>query len=257
MPTDIRFLAELRMTEKLRKRAIILGMQKQVVRFVVNEDLDIENHLINLWTYKNKNHSFTAKQSERYEKLLKLSPAAQRRFIAKEIDWRYSPSRKKMLNVLAKDMNVAWAKMEKDFIRRIEKVHDRPFAFSSIRGVLSCGDWFGYNVPARVFAANMFRNTFAGGTDNATHELMHFMFHTYYQKTCEEQGLSGQQIWDIKESLTVLLNLEFDDLRFGKDIGYPGHEELRDVIQKAWLRYHDFEKTLEKAIMFVKKKNAA
>jgi hypothetical protein len=83
------------------------------------------------------------------------------------------------------------------------------------------------------------------------------MFHTYYQKTCEEQGLSGQQIWDIKESLTVLLNLEFDDLRFGKDIGYPGHEELRDVIEKAWLRYHDFEKTLEKAIMFVKKKNAA
>jgi hypothetical protein len=129
------------MTEKLRKRAIILGMQKQVVRFVVNEDLDIENHLINLWTYKNKNHSFTAKQSERYEKLLKLSPAAQRRFIVKEIDWRYSPSRKKMLNVLAKDMNVAWAKMEKDFIRRIEKVHDRRFAafyLAAIGSAITC-----------------------------------------------------------------------------------------------------------------------
>ncbi len=232
-------------------------MQKQIVRFVVDKDLDIENHLINLWTYKNKNHPFTARQSERYEKLLKLSPAAQRRFIAKEIDWRYSPSRKKMLNVLAKDMNIAWAKMEKDFIRRIERVHDRPFAFSSIRGALSCDDWFGYNVPARIFAANMFRNTFAGGTDNAMHELMHFMFHTYYQKTCEEQGLSEQQIWDIKESFTVLLNVEFDDLRFSRDIGYPGHEELRNVIEKAWLRYHDFEKTLTKAITFVKKKNTA
>ncbi len=99
----------------------------------------------------------------------------------------------------------------------------------------------------------MYQNTFVG-TDTAMHELMHFMFHTYYQKTCEGQGLSERQIWDIKKSFTTLLNIEFDDLRFNWDKGYPEHKELRVVIKKAWLKYYDFDKALDKAMAFVKKK---
>jgi len=228
-------------------------MKKQIVRFVVDEDLDIENHLIGLWTYKEKLHSLVPKENERYERLLRLSPAARKRFVAKELAWRYSPQKKRLLISLTKEMNAAWAKMEKDFIRRIEKIHQRPFAFHSIRGVLSSADRFGYDVKHRWFATSMFRNTFAG-TDTAMHELMHFMFLTYYLKTCQEQGLSEKQIWDIKESFTTILNLEFDDLRFNWDSGYPEHKELRGVIKKAWLTCHDFNKTLAKAIVFVKKK---
>jgi hypothetical protein len=100
----------------------------------------------------------------------------------------------------------------------------------------------------------MFGNTFAA-MDTAMHELMHFMFLTYYLETCQEQGLSERQIWAIKESFTMLLNVEFDDLQFNWDKGYPEHKELRLVIKKAWLKYHDFDKTLDKAIAFTKKKD--
>jgi hypothetical protein len=226
--------------------------KKQIVRFVVDEDLDIENHLIGLWVGKNKFHALPPTQSEKYEKLLKLSPARRKRFIAKELEWRYSASRKKLSVLLAKEMNVAWGKIEKDFIRRLEKIHNRPFVFSSIKGVLSSADRFGYDLKRRWFATSMFRNTFAS-LDTAMHELMHFMFLTHYLKTCQDAGLSEKQIWDIKESFTTLLNVEFDDLRFNWDTGYPEHKALRLVIKKTWLKTHDFDKTLAKAILFVKK----
>jgi hypothetical protein len=227
---------------------------KQIVRFVVDEDLDIRNHLDRILTYKRQLHSFTSSSAERYEKLLKLSPAGRKRFITKELAWRYSPPKKKLLALLAKEMNREWTRIEKDFIRRIEKIHKRPFAFSSIKGVLSSADRFGYDLKHRWFATSMFRNTFAS-IDTAMHELMHFMFLTHYLKTCQEAGLSEKQIWDIMESFTILLNIEFDDLRFNWDTGYPEHKLLRSVVKKTWLKTHDFDKTLAKAILFVKKQN--
>lgn len=225
---------------------------KQIIRFVVNKDLDVTNHLDRIQTYKEQLHSFTPEASKRYEKLLKLSPAGRKRFITKELAWRYSPPKKKLLMLLAKEMNAAWARIEKDFIRRIEKIHSRPFAFSSIRGVLSSADRSGYNLKDRWFATSMFRNTFAS-IDTAMHELMHFMFLTHYLKTCQEARLSEKQVWDIKESFTTLLNIEFDDLRFNWDAGYPEHKALRAIIKKTWLKTHDFNKTLAKAIAYVKK----
>ena len=220
---------------------------KQAVRFVVDKELDVSNHIIGIWTYKNRLHSLVPTKNERYEKLLKLSPRGQRAFISKEISWAYEPARIKMLRSLADDMNRAWAKIEKEFIRRIEKIYERPFSFGHVRGVLSSSDRFGYDIAERWFATSMFRNKYAG-IETAMHELSHFMFLTYYKETCEQQGLSEKQIWDIKESFTKLLNVEFDDLRFNADRGYPEHQSVRDAIKRSWLKNHNFAKTLAAAI---------
>lgn len=222
-------------------------MRKQIVRFVVDKDLDIENHLIGLWTYRKKIHSLVPAINERYEKLARLSPAGKKRFIAKELEWRYSPAKVRILTAIAKDMNAAWVKIERRFIRGIEKIYNRPFIFKAVRGVLSSADRFGYNVEKQWFATSMFRNTYAG-TDTAMHELMHFMFLTHYLEFCQAAGLSEQQIWDIKESCTTLLNDEFDDVRFNWDTGYPEHKALRKIIKKTWNRSHNFEKVLAVAI---------
>jgi hypothetical protein len=90
-------------------------------------------------------------------------------------------------------------------------------------------------------------------TDTATHELMHFMFHKYYDHICKDRGLDQNQMWDVKESFTVLLNLEFNRFRFQQDWGYYPHQELREVIRDSWLKNADFNKTLESAIDFVRK----
>ena len=69
----------------------------------------------------------------------------------------------------------------------------------------------------------------------AMHELWHF--YTWYGLgTDQEEELGKQKYNDLKESLTVLLNLECKDLFPGDvmDKGYPQHKELRDKILEFW-----------------------
>lgn len=219
----------------------------QKILFVVDKELDIKNHFIGLNSYKK--HNFQQK-NERIEKLLKLdSKKAIRKEIEKFIEQFYKKEDK--LDSLVKDVNNEWTKIEKAFFLKLEAVHKFPFPQKSVKGVLSSANRFGYHTGDRWFATDMFRNKFIC-IDTATHELMHFMFHKYYDKVCKQKGLSKDQMWDVKESFTVLLNIEFNDFRFQFDNGYPPHKELRETIKKSWLKNHDFDIVLSEAIEFVK-----
>jgi hypothetical protein len=222
-------------------------MKKRVVFFVINKDLDIKNHLIGLDSYKNKLHSRTKQKNEFYDKLLKLSSKKRRAAIRKNIGRFYLPEKCKFLNSIAKDVNSEWAKIETVYFKRLEKIHKHPFPFSSVKAVLSSAGRFGYNTDGRWFAASMLQNKFAS-IDIATHELMHFMFHKYYWKVCEKSGLSWKQIWNIKEAFTVLLNIEFSDIRFQPDNGYPEHKKIRTAIENSWKQNRAFNKALSVAI---------
>lgn len=66
--------------------------------------------------------------------------------------------------------------------------------------------------------------------------------------------LSDDQIYKVKESVTVILNLEFHDIRLIPDKGHQGHEILRKKIKEDWLKYKDFKKVLEEACLYIKTK---
>ncbi len=77
----------------------------------------------------------------------------------------------------------------------------------------------------------------------AMHELWHF--YTWYGLgTDQEQKLGKQKYNEIKEALTVLLNLECKDLlpEGLSDAGYPQHQELRQKIVEFWEREKDINK---------------
>lgn len=226
---------------------------KQKIIFVIDKKLDIENHLIGLRSYQKKLHSYTQNTIERNERLLKLPETERKKEIAKEINFYYQPKKRSFLNSLTTDINATWAKKEKIFIKRLEKIHKNKFPYKMVRGVLSTAGSFGYSGRKENpwFAVPMFKNKFAA-TDTAMHENMHFMFHNYYWNYCLKKGLSEKQTWNIKEAFTVLLNLEFADLRFEQDSGYPEHKELREVIKKTWLATKDFNKTLDEAIKSIR-----
>lgn len=225
-------------------------MKKQIVKFIVDKNLDIANHLIGLETYKNKIHSGVQQKNERFDKLLKLSKSKQKTAISEDIKKYYTPVKKKFLNSAATDINKEWLKIEKGFLTKLEKIYKKPFPYNSVKGILSSVNRFGYSTDRRWFAVSMFRNKFMA-IDIATHELMHFMFHKYYWKTCSDKGLSWKQTWDIKEAFTVLLNLEFSSIRFEEDYGYPEHKKIRMAIEKSWKKNHDFDKALESAIKII------
>lgn len=221
-----------------------------IVTFVVDKNLDITNHFTALNSYKrNKARGFQQFKNDFLEKLLSLDSEDQiRNEIEKYVELYYKQEDKVIS--LAKDINEEWSKIESGFVQKLEEVHKFQFPHKEIRGVLSSASRFGYNLDENWFATDMMRNKFAC-IDVATHELMHFMFHKYYDKVCEEKGLSKNEMWDVKESFTVLLNIEFADFRFQPDNGYSPHAKLREVIKESWVQSKDFDVALEEAIRYV------
>lgn len=225
-------------------------MPNQIVTFVVDKELDIKNNLTTFNFYKrNKERGFQQRLDENFEKYLKLASEEEiRSEIEKNIKSLYEKEGK--LLSLADDINKEWIKIEGAFISKLEKVYKFPFPYTSIKGVLSSASRWGYSLTEGWFATGMFRNKFFA-IDTAAHELSHFMFHKYYDKVCEEKGLSKNQMWDVKEAFTVLLNIEFGEFMFQTDSGYAPHAKLREVIAESWRKYRDFDKVLAEAIAFV------
>lgn len=74
------------------------------------------------------------------------------------------------------------------------------------------------------------------------HELWHF--YTWYKFGFEwEEKLGKEKYNNLKESLTVLLNVECVNLLKEKvyDNGYPQHQELRKNILKIWNKNKDID----------------
>jgi hypothetical protein len=221
-----------------------------IITFIVDKELDLENHLISLGSYKrNGRRIFSVNEAEKLEKLLSLPIEQVRNIIKKDIEPLYDNPEK--LITLAKEINEEWGKIEKKFISKLEEVHKFSFLYKSIRGVLSTATRFGYNLEQGWFATDPSKDKFVC-MNVAMHELMHFMFHKYYDEVCKKAGLAQTEMWDIKESFTVLLNLEFKEFISKPDFGYPPHQELRAVIEKTWIQNRDFDKALAAAIEFVK-----
>lgn len=82
------------------------------------------------------------------------------------------------------------------------------------------------------------------------HELWHFYTWHKFGITWEEK-IGKEKYNEIKEALTVLLNVECKDLlpEGVLDMGYPQHQELRAKILKLWSKERDIEKLWSELIV--------
>ncbi len=83
-------------------------------------------------------------------------------------------------------------------------------------------------------------------TKTIVHELWHF--YTWYGLGADQlQKLGKEKYNDLKESLTVLLNIECKDLlpEGVQDSGYPQHKELREKIIELWAKEKNIHKLWE------------
>lgn len=75
------------------------------------------------------------------------------------------------------------------------------------------------------------------------HELWHF--YTWYGLGVDQEEKLGKQKYnDLKEALTVLLNVECNDLlpEGMLDTGYSQHQEIRRTILEFWEKDKDIKK---------------
>jgi len=66
----------------------------------------------------------------------------------------------------------------------------------------------------------------------------------------KKKGLKNNQIEDLKESLTFLLNEpEFEEIILSEDTGYPEHIKLRKKLKSIWLKDKNFQNLIDEGCL--------
>lgn len=139
-----------------------------------------------------------------------------------------------------KRMEDDWHRIEKEFIRRIEEMFGIKSTSSRMTAYLTTDVRCSYNLKEDYF----FVSIFSKDTNRTImHELMHFWTWYAFRGYVDSNKIDAAQYNDIKESLTVLLNIEFRDLMGDAiDNGYPQHQQMRATIEEEWRKSKDIRK---------------
>lgn len=153
-----------------------------------------------------------------------------------------------------KAFNQNWNKIEKDYIKRLEKITKIKFKIKKIKGYLTTIQKCPYNPNKEnpYFFVNFF-SSLPNALHTAGHETMHIHLNNspWWEKVTKELG--EQKKYDLLEALTKLLDLEFVDLWIVEEKGYPNHQKLREYIKKHWLKNKNFNKLTDDCIKWIKR----
>jgi hypothetical protein len=141
----------------------------------------------------------------------------------------------KLIRYFIEGVEKSWRVIEKEYFKRLEKITGEKILAYDVKVLITTagrcpydGDYY------KWFFINYF-SSFAQVLATCGHELMLFNFHQFYWDEVEKQ-IGKDKTSDLKESLTMLLNIEFNDLWFVGDKGYEPHKELREFIAKEWIK---------------------
>ncbi|MFA6295306.1 MAG: hypothetical protein WC666_02680 [Candidatus Paceibacterota bacterium] len=203
------------------------------VNFSYNEDKDIDCLLSKGGGSQNQPGSKT----KTYEALLAYTSDLGNREIVSEFVRKFIRD-----NKLDPQRDVLTIQKNWDSIgERFEKCAERVFGVSimdTISAYLTITGRFPYRLDERYFYVSA-RKTNVNAV--AMHELWHF--YTWHKFGREVERKIGMEKYnDIKEALTVLLNIECSELMCGEiDKGYPQHQELRNKITDIWNKNKDVD----------------
>ena len=76
---------------------------------------------------------------------------------------------------------------------------------------------------------------------NFLHELQHFQVLHYFKDTPPMSRLTREQFEFLKESLTVILNVECKKFMAWEDKWYPLHQDLRKNLSAFWFQEGNFK----------------
>lgn len=125
-----------------------------------------------------------------------------------------------------------WNTISPEFQKRAEQIFGviLPEEFTAY---LTINNRFPYNFEESYFYVSMQSNSVR---KTAMHELWHFYTWYWVGKNEGIEKIGAHKFNDLKEALTVLLNVECKDLlpEAAVDMGYPQHQELREKILAFW-----------------------
>lgn len=147
----------------------------------------------------------------------------------------------------------SWRTIEKKYFELLSKTTNKPVFTKKFTSYFTTGLMCPYDEKEMWFMVSMW-HSIPFSITTICHEIMHLQFLYYYKKYLKKANLKKEQIENLKESLTFLLNEpEFKEIILCQDGGYPEHEELRKKLKSIWLKNKDFKKLIDEAISIIKK----
>jgi len=166
-----------------------------------------------------------------------------------KVRWENNESIKE---VVIKQLQEYWDSIEEIYFKHLaDRMQlESYYNIEELTGYLSTRHGSGYKHEENWFAVSAHKGTL-GNSLTAMHEMMHIFFHKQWWQFCKDQGVEDKNIWDIKEAVTVLLNLWFKYQIVDIDMGYPEHAQFRKNIKEWFLEIKDFKTTLTKACEYI------
>jgi len=203
--------------------------------------IDKQKDIWNIWD--KTNHSSQFRTPIIADNIKKLCTGKKLRDCRKELANHLSPIYSSgLLEIDRGSVEEGWRKIEKEFFKRMDKLFGKKInesitAYQTTLGVCP------YNPDENWFMFSFFYSL-PYALSTCGHEIMHLYFHKYFWKDTA-QKIGEKKTADLKEALTVLLNLEFRDLWFSEDKGYSQHKDLRNFISKTWQKDKNFPRLLD------------
>jgi len=146
----------------------------------------------------------------------------------------------------------SWDIVESKYFKILESITQKPIFSQNFSCFWTTGFMCPYNQKENWFMVSFWHSTPFSIT-TICHEIMHLQFLHYYQKYLKKKGLKDNQIEDLKEALTFLLNESgFEEIILVNDFGYPEHKELRKKLKSVWLKDKNFKNLVDKAVLLIK-----
>lgn len=220
---------------------------------IVNFKFDREKDAFNYWRIaKNKSKIMPLEKIELPEKIIEITKNKEfnecKEEITRFLNKRYNA---RMIKISVECFQKAWDSIEQEYFKRLEKVTKNKIYVNKITAYLTTLEICPYNLKENWFMVNFF-SVLPRVCVTSGHEIMHLHFHHHHWEEIEKE-IGYEKTWDLKESLTALLNLEFQDLWGLEDNGHPNHKELRNFIKIQWNKYKDFDILLKECIKYLKK----
>ncbi len=153
-----------------------------------------------------------------------------------------------LISIELYSLEKSWREIEKEFFERMDNLMKKNFNKDIIAYLTTLGIC-PYDPDEPSFMFSLFYSL-PHQLKTCGHEIMHLYFHKFYWNKVESK-IGKDKTGDLKEALSVLLNVEFRDLWFAKDEGYEPHKDLREFILTEWKKEKDFEKLLDKCILYL------
>lgn len=209
------------------------------VSFVYNESMDIDC----LIRKGGGSNNSPGQKTKVYEALLAYTDDVKNMEKVREFIRLHIKENNLHLEEVTTSLQKNWDVISKDFERHAEKVFGLSI-IDNITAYLTITGRFPYSTDKKYFYVSANK---LDANAIAMHELWHFYT---WQKFGNRIYQIGQDKYNnIKEALTVLLNVECSDLLNGEiDNGYPQHQDLRKTILDTWSKTKDIDEVWKVAL---------